>query len=223
MANRSYLYSISFDKTTEDRQENDKIVDLSEYSYNIPISYKILVSQDTKLSHSIIWDYENPIAIQGNFQKGKQKLFLFLEKLKNENIFDSEELEKYITDTKTFIENNELENVILECGEIYEMNDEDLEIQNQQLFDEIYNINNTIDNLLNELKSAKLSLEKMYVERENLSNPSFFSKIFSSNKSRTEELDKNIEITKNNMWWSLGIDYWSNILYYDFSDENSLS
>lgn len=223
MANRSYLYSISFDKTTEDRQENDKIVDLSEYSYNIPISYKILVSQDTKLSHSIIWDYENPIAIQGNFQKGKQKLFLFLEKLKNENIFDSEELEKYITDTKTFIENNELENVILECGEIYEMNDEDLEIQNQQLFDEIYNINNTIDNLLNELKSAKLSLEKMYVERENLSNPSFFSKIFSSNKARTEELDKNIEITKNNMWWSLGIDYWSNILYYDFSDENSLS
>lgn len=223
MANRSYLYSISFDKTTEDRQENDKIVDLSEYSYNIPISYKILVSQDTKLSHSIIWDYEKPIAIQGNFQKGKQKLFLFLEKLKNENIFDSEELEKYITDTKTFIEDNELENVILECGEIYEMNDEDLEIQNQQLFDEIYNINNTIDNLLNELKSTKLSLEKMYVEREKLSNPSFFSKIFSSNKSRTEELDKNIEITKNNMWWSLGIDYWSNILYYDFSDENSLS
>lgn len=223
MANRSYLYSINFDKTIENRQENDKIIGLSEYSYNIPISYKILVSQDTKLSHSIIWDYENPIAIQGNFQKGKQKLFLFLEKLKNENIFDSEELEKYITDTKTFIENNELENVILECGEIYEMNDEDLEIQNQQLFDEIYNINNTIDNLLNELKSAKLSLEKMYVERENLSNPSFFSKIFSSNKSRTEELDKNIEITKNNMWWSLGIDYWSNILYYDFSDENSLS
>lgn len=219
MANRSYLYSISFDATAG-KKDNDKIFGLSEWSYSIPISFKILVSQDTKLFHSIIWDYEAPISIQGNFKKGKQKLFDFLEKLKDENIFDQEELNKHIAETKNFLDNNELENIILECGEIYQMNNEELEVQNQQLFEEICNIDQTIDNFWNELKLIKSSLEELYAEQQKRANQGFLARLFSSNPSKNLSKIKELENAKNDLFVNLGIYDWTNILYYDFSNED---
>lgn len=93
MANRSYLYAIDFDRRQKER-DNKKIFGLSECNYTIPLAYKTLVSQDSKISHSINWDYEYPIAIQGDFEKGKQKLMIFLDQLSKSELFDSSELRK---------------------------------------------------------------------------------------------------------------------------------
>lgn len=134
MANRSYLYAIDYDRTKGERKTGEKIYGLSESSYSIPISYKILVSQEPKISHSINWFYEHPIAIQGNFEKGEQKLIDFLELIKRKGVFDKEELENKITETKKFLDKNKLKNIILECGEIYELGNGELEDQNNELF-----------------------------------------------------------------------------------------
>src|SRR6187402_1791248 len=102
MANRSYIYSISFDRTKRKRENLDKVIALSEFNYAIPLSYKILVSQNPQLSNSFIWELEKPIAILGDFKKGKEKLFLFLEILKTKNIFDPEQLNAKVEITKEF-------------------------------------------------------------------------------------------------------------------------
>ena len=162
MANRSYLYSIDFDRTKGERKDGEKIFGLSEYSYSIPLSYKILVSQDSKISNSINWDYEHPIAIQGSFEKGKLKLLDFLEKLQGKNIFDKTELNKQINETKDFLNNHQLQNIILECGEIYEMGDGEIEDQNKNLFEEdILKIESQENEYFNDFKIMNTNIEKL--------------------------------------------------------------
>ncbi len=186
MANRSYLYALNFDRTKGEKGEEGKIFGLSEYAYSIPLSYRILVSQDSKVSHSVVWEYEHPIAIQGNFEKGKQRLFDFLAQLQNEQLFDSAELEKNIAETQNFLNGRQGEYVILECGELYEMGEGELEDQNQQLFTEgVLNIESQMAGFLDHLRKVK------------------------------EQGDRKAE---QEMWFMLGIDYWSEILYYDLSD-----
>ncbi len=186
MANRSYLFAIDFDRTKEERKKGDKIFGLSEYPYSIPLSYKILISQDTKISNSINWDYEHPIAIQGDFEKGKQKLLDFLTKLEKEELFDNAELEKQINETRDFLNSHQLKNIILECGEIYQMGCEKLEEQNQELFNDILNIESQIKQYLKDFREM--------------------------NKNKTED-------TEQEMWNMLGINYWSEVLYYHFDNE----
>jgi hypothetical protein len=222
MANRSYLYSIDFDRTKGERKDGEKIFGLSEYSYSIPLSYKILVSQDSKISNSINWDYEHPIAIQGSFEKGKLKLLDFLEKLQGKNIFDKTELNKQINETKDFLNNHQLQNIILECGEIYEMGDGEIEDQNKDLFEEdILKIESQENEYLNDFKIMNTNIEKLKKEISDLSKPKgFLSKLFSSdNSTKVKELEKKVKNTEQEMWNMLGINYWSDILYFHFENE----
>jgi len=222
MANRSYLYSIDFDRTKGERKDGEKIFGLSEYSYSIPLSYKILVSQDSKVSNSINWDYEHPIAIQGSFEKGKLELLDFLERLQGENIFDRTELNNQINETKEFLNNHQLQNIILECGEIYEMGDGELEDQNKELFEkDILNIESQKKEYLNDFKSMNTTIEKLKKEILDLSKPKgFLSKLFfSDNSTNVQELEKKIKNTEQEMWNMLGVNYWSDVLYFHFDNE----
>ena len=222
MANRSYLYSIDFDRAKGERKAGEKILGLSEYSYSIPLSYKILVSQDSKISKSINWDYEHPIAIQGNYIKGKQRLLDFLMKLQSENLFETLELEKQINETRTFLNSHQLENIILECGEIYEMGDGELEDQNKELFDEdIVKIESQITEYLNDFRSMNETVQNLKNEISDLSKPKgFLSKLFSSdNSTKIKELEKKIINIEQEKWNMLGVNYWSDILYFHFDNE----
>ncbi|RMX14834.1 hypothetical protein EBQ34_08960 [Vandammella animalimorsus] len=126
------------------------------------MAYKILVSQNAHLSHSIIWDYPHPIAIQGEFEAGREKLFAFLKQLAAENIFDSVELQRQIRATEAFLEKNRLRYAILECGEIYELEQTALEVQNQELFEqEILNIDDHLAACLAELGDMKREAEQL--------------------------------------------------------------
>ena len=224
MSNRSYLYAIDFDRTKGERQSGEKIHGLSEFPYAIPLVFKILVSQDAVIAHSINWDYEHPIAIQGNFEKGEQKLYDFLNKLQNENIFNKEELDIQIAATKEFLNSHRLKNIILECGEIYELGDDEIEIQNKEVYEQdILNIDNQIQDFINELKEMKQSLEKLNSE---IKAPSKLLGLLTNfnpmdHKAKNQELELKINNIKQSMWDILSINNWSDILYYDFDNDSS--
>ncbi|WP_343292338.1 hypothetical protein AAHN93_09710 [Vandammella animalimorsus] len=217
MANRSYLYAIDFDRTQGERRAGGKIYGLGEYGHSIPLAYKILVSQNSRLAHSIIWEYPHPIAIQGDFEPGRQKLLDFLKQLAEENIFEPAELQRRIQETETFLEKNRLQYAILECGEIYELGSTALEVRNRELFErEILNIDEHLAGCLAELGDMKRAVEQL--EADARSSQSFFSRLLGRrNKSQMEQAKA--KILRQAMWNMLGINGWSNILYYDFDNE----
>lgn len=222
MANRSYLYAIDFDSTKGLRKTGEKIYGLSEYSYSIPLSYLILVSQDSKISNSINWEYEHPIAIQGDFEKGKIRLFNFLKELQKEGIFDKLQLEQQITETQDFLERHKLQYTILECCELYELDEGEWEDRNQELFDDIVvKIESQIMDFLDDFRSMHQKVQNLKNEIVQLSKPkSFLAKLFSSDHTaEIHELENKIKNIEQKKWDLLGINYWSDILYFHFENE----
>ena len=198
MANRSYLYSLDFDINKEKRNEDKKVCGLSEWPYDVPLAYKILLSQESKLSKSIIWETDEKIAIIGDFYKGREKLFSFLDELLKMNLLDKNELENQILETKEYLNNPKHENkyIILECEEIFEMNEDELENQNKILYEEVLKIDGTINNFIEEIKKP--------LNKDNYG----VKKLINRNKLTLEQA---VNAVKLNL---LGIAFWSDVLYY---------
>lgn len=218
MANRSYLFTIDFDGVKDCLNDEGKVQGLSEFPYAVPLAYKILVSQNAKICQSILTDECGfSVAIQGNFDKGVEKLFAVLNDIKGRNLFDSDELEQEMAATKTFLEKYGLKNVILENVEIYEMEDEDLTVQNQRFFEnEILNIEKQIIERIEFLEfvvSENKKLEQQILQLKKTRN--IISRIFSGDpKVKIEKLEAEIEEGKQEMWNELGISDWSSELFY---------
>lgn len=145
MANRAYLYA----------KKGNKVTGISEYNYDIPISHKILISQSIKPVRSKIFRSPFKIALQGDFKKGIEKLYTFLEELKRKEYFGENVLNEYIEETKAFLDNNRgYEHFHLECGEIFDTN---IYIKNRKLYKEISNIDNVIEDfykIMDEMKKG---------------------------------------------------------------------
>ncbi|MEY8252582.1 MAG: hypothetical protein RPR91_09360, partial [Colwellia sp.] len=137
MANRSYLYSCN---VIPGENEEKKLVGISEWNYDIPIVYKLLLSGNPQMCQSSIWDVEENIAIAGCYNTGVSNLSRFLDLIERE---DAKELVKEASD---FLSSgiNKGNYFILECGEIFDMNGEDLAGQNQELFEELLNLDSSI-------------------------------------------------------------------------------
>lgn len=146
MANRAYLYAI----------KGNKIIGISEYNYEIPIAYKVLLSQNTKKVKSKIYKTPFKIALQGDFTKGVERLNAFMEELKRKDYFKENELEKEIEATKVFFqENSDYDYFYLDCTEIYEMESGSLYLNNRKTWKQILNINNEIEKFYNEIEASK--------------------------------------------------------------------
>lgn len=226
MANRSYIYTIDFDRSKRKQQDSDKICGLSEYKYSIPLSFKLLISQDTKLCDSMIWDYEKPLAIIGDYRKGRERLLAFLEELKMKGLFDEDDLDNRINITKESLYDSkrDLDYVLLECGELYEMMDVDLGLQNQELFDEIKNIDGAIEEFYADIERLNQKEKELADSMKIFTKPmGFFSKLFRGKqkeheKSKVKRSMTNIEREK---WNTLGIDFWVETLYFHFPNNAS--
>ncbi len=197
MANRSYLYSINKIPTKDSNP--DFITSLSEFNYDIPLIYKILLTGNPQKCFSVIWDKQE-IGIVGNYQDGINKLTRFLDLFEQEKISDKEEYQKYNKEAITFLnkESNKDNFILLEAGEIFDIEGIPLDEAANNILDEIYSISKELDQLF-ELEEK---LKKWY-------------SVFSSSalsKSNVEIFKKLKSTWKEN----LGIDYWSNILCYDF-------
>ncbi|WP_018342857.1 hypothetical protein [Cytophaga aurantiaca] len=222
MANRSYLYAINFDRTLRKKQDSDSIKGVSENNYEIPLIHKILVSQESKLSPSIIWEYDHPISIIGNFYKGKEKLFDFLIDLKQRGYYDHQDLDKLIETTKIFLndESNSGAFAYLEAGELYMMGNEAFEIQNQKIYEEILNYNQMISDFYKmiELKNTEIIALKKIISGK---NKGFLNFIFKSSNSSAdiEKINKEIYRIESEKHALLCVDNWSKHLYFDFSNK----
>ncbi|MDH5433590.1 MAG: hypothetical protein OEY19_06560 [Gammaproteobacteria bacterium] len=199
MANRSYLYSTNIKPESETVPDGRILHGISEYNYDIPLIFKVLMSGNPTVCHSSIWNTEEKIALIGDYSSGVEKLKSFLEKI------DNPEASQLINEALEFI--NRSENVqeyfILECGEIFEMEDEDMEKQATKLIDEI--INNTdaeIKRILDKIKADGVPAKQSWLSRMIGNKPN------EDNKAIQKRL------------FSLGLGNWSNILYYNFSDGN---
>lgn len=185
MANRAYLYST--DKHPS--EEKKKIIGISEWSYEIPIVFKVLLSGDTEQTRSMIWcECEDNISIVGDMDKGIKKLKDFLSKVECDSNLKEEAI-SFLEAT----ENNQ-KYLVLECGEIHDMLDCNLGEANAKVFNDILNIDIEIEQTLIKLsppKEKKGFLNSLFGKKE-VSNPMPIGRI--------------------------GLGEWSNILYFDLSE-----
>lgn len=188
MANRSYLYSCDYVPGGTEQQK--ALIGISEWNYDIPLVFKLLASGSPQLCKSSIWDMDEKIAIVSSYEEGVGNLISFLDKI------DSDMTKSLADEAKAFLRNekNRSRYFILECGEIFDMSEEDIFSQNEALLKDLKNIDQTAAQVIDALAPKQKS---------------FLQRMF----SRT---DKASEINPSEVINSLGLGNWSNILYYRF-------
>ena len=204
MANRSYLYST--DRIPQPNQDtgNQKIVGIAEYNYDIPIVFKVLLSGHPQACLSVIWENTEPVAIAGDYAIGVQNLEAFLAKITLPNAQEA------ITEALTFLKLPENQNqyFILECGEIFEMSETPIVAQNMTLLQQIKNRQSEED-------AALQTLLPPVSDPKPVRKPGFFATLFGRKA-------KPVPITEpTQALYDLGLGTWSNILYFDFSENNA--
>lgn len=126
MANRSYLYSLS-NQPTSYTDRPDSISGLSEWPYNIPLSYRILLSGNPKLCASLISDgFESDppdnktqiYAVSGDFEVGFLRLKKFIEIVRLLATEKSELLASMLGETIDFLEKHQDRYLLLETIEL---------------------------------------------------------------------------------------------------------
>lgn len=195
MANRSYLYACNHVPGESETPEQN-LIGLSECNYAIPLVYKILLNGNARVCRSRIWNTQDEIAIVGEFDAGLQQLTDFLARI------EIEEAQSDIEKTIEFLNKpeNRAKYILLECGEIFDMTDVDMAMQNTVLLKTIAEPHNAMEQALMAINSPVVQSEKSRFE--------FFKRKFSKPKASPESLCAIAEIGVNN---------WSNILYFDFS------
>ncbi|KOY84916.1 hypothetical protein AD998_01000 [bacterium 336/3] len=144
MGKRSFLYSAN--------QSFTKLRDLSECKNSIPFFYKIILGVDAEICKSQLWEnYAHPIAIKGDFIKGLQFFYDLLDYFKTQKQIPQELLEKSLSDTKKFFEENPdriSDYFFLEAGEIFDNGEGDIYTQNRDLWDDIIYVHKSLKELL---------------------------------------------------------------------------
>ena len=191
MSNMAYLYSI---KEIPSRGNlHPDCIGLSEWPYDVPLVYKILLSGEPMICPSYLFDIEDDIAVVGQYNKGVAKLEEFL------NAMDIPEIKDFKDEALDFLmdENNTNNYFLLEAGEIFEMGECDFRDSVNRLFDDIKDID-----LLIEKETERFQmLVQAYKKRFNI-----FKR-----KAEDKEIDIIREIER------LGLGYWENALFYDLS------
>ncbi|MGJ7524749.1 DUF6891 domain-containing protein [Variovorax sp. GB1P17] len=130
MANRSYLFSI--DKVPSQYSDRpDRIVGLSEWAYDIPLAYLLLISEGTRACASLSFRPNDegaasdpPLALIGDAKGGLARLMRFLDLLATtSNAAGNAEFLAAREQAKAFLASRELGYYFLETAEIDSMSD----------------------------------------------------------------------------------------------------
>ena len=191
MSNRAYLYSVNSIPTAN--SSPDVIKGLSEYEYDIPIVYKILLGNEPEVCQSVIWR-EEKAGLVADFQKGLNDLFLFLELFKKEEMDDPEMFKELYEETLKFLKNpkHTEKYILLEVSEIFDMEEEAKDV----LFKD----------LIFDIKFVAGEAKSLIQKSANPKSPNVF---FTTNVGEFHDL-------REDWGKTLGIDCWSSILYYHF-------
>ena len=196
MANRSYLYSSN--TVPSDSDDKPQLRGISEWGYNIPLAYRLLLSGEPRRCRSSIWDVPEPVALAGDYAEGVQALMAFLERT------ELPSLTKYKDEALAFLSDpaNARSYFVLEAGEIFDMVGDDMDRQCEQL--------------LNEVRQADTLAEKALQKLASLAKPKlqgFLAKLFGVKSQDPQQmLTAYIE--------DLGLGFWENVLYFSFNSDD---
>lgn len=203
MANRSYLYSTNVIPESNAKANGRKLIGIAEWNSDIPIVFKILMSGNPKTCPSSIWEEEDhqETALIGDYVTGLKNLENFLSKI------DLPSANELIAETFNFLNKAENQNqyLVLECGEIFCMNEKLHFEQNLELLEQIKNLHPEIEQALQSL---------MPPPKPSTQSLGFFARLFGRNPKPS-----NLERDTMQAIYGLGLGNWSNVLYFDFSRE----
>ena len=187
MANRTYLYSTPVAPHENPAAARARgLTGISEWSYAIPLVPRILVSVNPFAHQSVIWD-DTPdlIAVTAHCGPGIARLEDFLGRI------DHPELGTMAGDALRFLHSHTEPDhyFVLECGEIFDMDDEPFAEQDAALMTGLADIDAEMEAALATLAPVK---------------PSFWERLFTPTQESVEEPLR-----------ELGLGYWSETLYFD--------
>lgn len=208
MANRSYLYSTNIAPGPDAVEQGRKLVGISEYSYDIPIVFKLLLSGNPRTCPSSIWDSEGDTALIGDYDAGVAKLQTFFASV------TQPAAQPLIASALEFLQKPENRNpyFVLECGEIFDMSDASIAQQNLEVLTQIQNIQPEIDAALQSLQPTAAP------EPAPAPKPAgFWARLFGLAPSQVPAQPVADPMQPIH---ALGLGRWSNYLYFDFSQDS---
>ncbi|MEY9931167.1 hypothetical protein ABH926_005814 [Catenulispora sp. GP43] len=122
MANRSHLYAVNTLPTDEGRP--DAVVGISEHNWSIPLAHLLLVSFDTRVVPSMIWERRTGVA--GDYERGAA-LLMDLLRVVGEEVQEAQDFESVVATTKAQLDKQRAKYFLLEAGEILGLEDEPVE------------------------------------------------------------------------------------------------
>jgi hypothetical protein len=197
MANRTYLYATDVVPGTDPGQGTRQTVGISEWNYDIPIVYKLLLTGNPRMCKSLIWETPDNIALVGDYSLGLQRLKDCLKRI------DFPAAQSLITDALTFLEKEENRRLyfLLECAEIFEMSGAPMEEQNSVLLEEIENVDEKVEDSLAGLRPPH--------------DTQPLQESLSTRRSAVESLGCEGQVDPLQPILRLGLGNWTNTLYYD--------
>lgn len=192
MANRSYLYSADNLPESPEWSAKKALHGISEYNYDIPLVFKILLTGNPAKCRSSIWEAPEKIAIAGDYLHGRANLTKYLGRISDPVA------RPFIDEALQFLNApaHSRNHFILECGEIFDLTEGSLGEKNSMLLAEIQAISANIDALPTPQPATV--------------HPGFLSKLF-----RVKAPDPLLP------YYQIGLGFWSEILYFDFSQNEA--
>jgi len=193
MANRSYLFSS--DSVTHTGIRRDcKPIGIAEWGYDIPLVFKILLSGNPATCRSLLFAHTHDIALVGDFAQGVRNFERFLKRI------DVPAARPMIEEARRFLNKpeNQRRYFLLECGEIFCMDEKPHHEQNSALLQEIQALAPRIDDAIRSVKPPRTGLFAKLLQRKR--------PVSSSDSDLTEAVRV------------LGFGNWSNHLYFGFAD-----
>jgi len=194
MANRCYLYTTDHLPGSAEWQEKKQLRGIAEWPDHIPLSFQILLSGNPVAVPSSIWDSPHPLALAGDAATGLRRLMAYLQLL-------PAQAEPLVADAKAFFADAGTPGTyfVLECREIYDYNDSDMAVQNGKIIAQIAAIGD--------------DLAKLYLPEPAGAEPFV--------RRTLRRLLKLPPPSPLEPYYEIGLGLWSNLLYYDFSPQQS--
>jgi len=193
VANRSYLYTTDHLPESSEWEANKNLHSISEWGYDIPLVFKLLLTGNPLAVKSSIWGVSEKIALAGEFQIGLGVLEEYFARL-------PAEAEPLINEARSFLSkiSNQRKYFILECGEIFDMEEGSLYEKNLSLIEEI-----------NELKSNISNINVPKVINVELPKRGLLDRLLG--KKQVQPKSDSLK-----PFYPLGLGNWSNVLYFQF-------
>ena len=131
MANRSHLYAANTLPTDESRPA--AVAGISEHNWSIPLAHLLLVSFDTRVVPSMIWDQR--IGVAGDYERGAA-LLMDLLRVVGEGVDDVQDFESVVATTKAQLDKHRAKYFLLEAGEILDLDEGSCETATDRLVEE---------------------------------------------------------------------------------------